>query len=76
MANETRLSILARVQETATGDSWNEFSAMYDDMIKGWLHRQGVQSQDADDIRQEVRQPIRHRVEFAVLKEYLLEVTP
>lgn len=54
MANETHLSLLARVQETTFGSSWNEFSAMYDGLIQGWLHRQGVQPQDADDIRQEV----------------------
>ena len=54
MANETQLSMLARVQETQFGASWNDFSAMYDGMIQGWLFRQGVQPQDADDIRQEV----------------------
>lgn len=54
MANETRLSMLARVQETTVGHSWNDFSVMYDGMIQGWLYRQGVQAQDADDIRQEV----------------------
>ena len=54
MANETHLSLLARVKETQTGYSWNEFSEMYDGMIRGWLFRQGVQSQDADDIRQDV----------------------
>ena len=45
MANETHLSLLARVQETTFGSSWNEFSAMYDGLIQGWLHRQGVQSE-------------------------------
>ncbi len=54
MSNETHLSMLARVQHTQIGASWNEFSALYDGMIQGWLYRQGVQSQDADDIRQEV----------------------
>ena len=54
MANETHLSMLARVQETQFGTSWNEFTEMYDGMIQGWLFRQGVQPQDADDIRQEV----------------------
>ena len=62
MANETRLSILARVQETTFGDSWSEFSAMYDDLIKGWLYRRGVQAQDADDIRQEVMTVVLRRI--------------
>ena len=54
MANETHLSMLARVQQTSIGHSWNEFSDMYDGMVQGWLRRQNVQAQDADDIRQEV----------------------
>ena len=54
MVNETQLSMLARVQQTTVGESWSEFAHMYDGMIQGWLHRQGVQAQDADDIRQEV----------------------
>ncbi len=62
MANETRLSMLARVQETSVGDSWAEFSGMYDGLIHGWLHRQGVQPQDADDIRQEVMAIVFRRI--------------
>ncbi len=54
MTNETQLSLLGRVQQTQVGNSWLEFSDMYDRMIQGWLFRQGVQAQDADDIRQEV----------------------
>ena len=54
MVNQTRVSLLGRVQETTAGQSWSEFSEMYDGLIQGWLYRQGVQSQDADDIRQEV----------------------
>lgn len=44
------------------GQSWNEFSKMYDGMIQGWLYRQGVQSQDADDIRQEVMTIVLRRI--------------
>ncbi|MFT5300936.1 MAG: RNA polymerase sigma-70 factor (ECF subfamily) [Mariniblastus sp.] len=54
MSEQTRLSILARVQETSSGDSWVEFSEIYEDLIYHWLDRQGVRRQDADDIRQEV----------------------
>ena len=54
MTDSTRLSILARVQATTAGDSWAEFSGLYDGMIHRWLDRQGVKRQDADDIRQEV----------------------
>ena len=54
MSDQTRISILARVQNTQIGSSWNEFAEIYDGLIQGWLSRQNVQSQDADDIRQEV----------------------
>jgi len=54
MSDPTRLSILARVQETTVGDSWVEFSELYEGLIHRWLDRQGVLTQDADDIRQEV----------------------
>ena len=62
MVNETHLSMLARVQATQIGHSWNEFSQMYDGMIQSWLFRQGVQSQDADDIRQEVMTIVLRRI--------------
>ncbi|MEM1069689.1 MAG: sigma-70 family RNA polymerase sigma factor [Planctomycetota bacterium] len=62
MANETQLSMLARVQQTTVGQSWNEFAELYDGMIHGWLARQGVQSQDADDIRQEVMTVVLRRI--------------
>ena len=54
MSDKTRLSILARVQETTLGESWHEFAAIYDGLIQNWLKRQGVKPQDADDVRQEV----------------------
>jgi len=46
--------MLDRVRETTEGESWTEFSAMYDGMIHSWLRRHGLQEQDADDVRQEV----------------------
>ncbi len=62
MAGETQLSMLARVQQTHVGESWGEFAQMYDGMIQGWLVRQGVQQQDADDIRQEVMTIVLRRI--------------
>lgn len=62
MAGETQLSMLARVQQTQVGESWGEFAQMYDGMIQGWLVRQGVQQQDADDIRQEVMTIVLRRI--------------
>ena len=62
MVNETQLSMLARVQHTQVGHSWNEFADMYDGMIQRWLQRHGVQAQDADDIRQEVMTVVLRRI--------------
>lgn len=54
MGESTRITLLERVRQTQTGDSWTEFTAVYDGLIYGWLRRQGVINADADDIRQEV----------------------
>ena len=58
MSDKTRLSLLDRVRDTETGDSWNEFLAVYDGLIDGWLRKQGVAGPDADDIRQEVLETV------------------
>ncbi len=54
MIDQTRLSLLERVRETSTGESWTEFIEVYGPLIRGWLVSQGVQQQDADDVQQEV----------------------
>lgn len=54
MSNSTRLTLLERVRDTTTGESWKEFADVYDTMVMSWLRAQGVQPHDADDIRQEV----------------------
>lgn len=51
---ETRLTLLARVKDSTEGDSWGDFSQIYDGWIRNWLERQGIQPQDIDDICQEV----------------------
>lgn len=63
MSDETRLSVLARVQQTTTGSSWHEFAELYEGLIQGWLRRQGVQDQDADDIHQEVMTIVLRKIE-------------
>lgn len=62
MSDMTSLSMLARVQRTTVGESWNEFSSMYDGYVVGYLRRRGVQPQDADDIRQEVMTVVLRRI--------------
>ncbi|MCA9260827.1 MAG: sigma-70 family RNA polymerase sigma factor [Planctomycetales bacterium] len=54
MTFSTRLSLLERVRETASGESWRDFCDVYDHLILGWLAQQGVSYHDAEDIRQEV----------------------
>jgi RNA polymerase sigma factor (sigma-70 family) len=54
MSSATRLSLLNRLGQTTHGRSWTDFAAVYDEIILGWLKRQGVSAEDADDIRQEV----------------------
>ena len=54
MENVTRLSLLDQLGQTTVGRSWTDFAAVYDGIILGWLKRQGVRDEDADDIRQEV----------------------
>ena len=50
----TSHSLLQRVQVGASQESWHEFVTFYDRLIQGWLLKQGVTPNDAEDIRQEV----------------------
>lgn len=54
MASATRQSLLDRVRDTNTGDSWDQFVRIYDGMILKWLRCQNVSTEDAEDVRQEV----------------------
>ena len=54
MPDSTRLSLLTRLRESQSGDSWEEFAQVYDGLILHWLSCNGVQPSDAEDIRQEV----------------------
>lgn len=54
MSHFTRLTLLERVRDTTTGESWKEFAEVYDAMVMAWLRAQRVQPHDADDVRQEV----------------------
>lgn len=58
MGHATRLTLLERVRNTQTGDSWAEFAAVYDSLIGSWLRQQAIPDFDADDIRQEVMQTV------------------
>lgn len=49
----TRLSLLEEVQQQSEL-AWDEFSAIYSQLLQRWLAGEGLQSTDADDIRQDV----------------------
>lgn len=58
MSEATRITLLDRVRQTQSGDSWDEFVAVYDALILAWLRQQAITDADADDIRQEVMQTV------------------
>lgn len=52
--NATSVSLLERIRLGASNESWYEFVTVYNRFIERWLLKQGVQPDDAEDIRQEV----------------------
>lgn len=50
----TSLSLLQRACTDRDSDAWGEFYDLYSRLIESWLRRYGIQSQDAEDVRQEV----------------------
>ncbi len=54
MTQPTRLSLLHRLQVDRSEAAWEEFAAIYEQMIQHWLDREHIQKADADDVRQDV----------------------
>ena len=54
MHNATSVSLLYRVRNQTDAESWEEFAELYYGFVHRWLRSQGVQSQDADDVVQDV----------------------
>ena len=52
--DNTSLSLLQRACSDKDSDAWGEFYDLYSRLIGSWLRRHGIQSQDAEDVRQEV----------------------
>jgi RNA polymerase sigma-70 factor, ECF subfamily len=50
----TSASLLARVRADPNSPDWRHLVELYDPLIRGWLGRQNVVGQDADDVAQEV----------------------
>lgn len=53
-ASQTRPSLLVRIRDAHDLDAWRRFSAIYEPLIRGQAHREGLQEADAADIAQEV----------------------
>jgi RNA polymerase sigma-70 factor (ECF subfamily) len=51
---DTSLSLLERLRVQPDAPSWQRLVDLYTPLIHGWLRRQGVRPQDADDLVQEV----------------------
>ena len=53
-ALNTSATMLARVQNPADGEAWNEFVGCYGPRIRQWCRRWNVQEADTEDVAQEV----------------------
>ena len=51
--NETRISLLRRVQHGSEG-AWRELTGLYQPLIQGWFERHGVARHDAEELSQDV----------------------
>jgi RNA polymerase sigma factor (sigma-70 family) len=52
--SETSLSLLQRLRAEPDDASWRRLVDLYTPLVQGWLRRQFVQLQDAEDLTQEV----------------------
>lgn len=51
---ETSLSLLQRLQGRTDNESWARLVDLYSPLIRGWLRRNSMSGQDADDVVQEI----------------------
>lgn len=52
--NETSLSLLQHLRQSAQSESWDRLGALYGPLIRAWLRKYDVQESDAEDLLQEV----------------------
>jgi RNA polymerase sigma-70 factor (ECF subfamily) len=52
--SDTSISLLDRLRQQPSGDSWQRLVTLYTPLIQGWLRRHGVPDHDVDDLVQEV----------------------
>lgn len=53
-STQTHATLLARLRAEGDGAAWPEFVARYEELIKGFSRRRGLQPADVDDVTQEV----------------------
>lgn len=52
--NDTSLSLLNRLRQSADSESWDRLLKLYTPLISAWLYKYDVLNSDADDLAQEV----------------------
>ena len=52
--NETSLSLLQQMRQCPEKEAWERLHRLYEPLIRKWLMRYELQSNDADDVTQEV----------------------
>lgn len=53
-ASATHLTLLNRLRDGGDHAAWRDFADRYEELIRGFARRQGVQGPDADDVVQDV----------------------
>lgn len=61
----TSLTLLERLRNADDSEAWTRFHDLYAPLIRWWLAARGLQTQDAEDVQQEVM-----RVAFAELSRF------
>jgi RNA polymerase sigma-70 factor (ECF subfamily) len=56
--DETRPSLLARIQDSQDGEAWREFIELYSPFLYRFMRRRGLQPADAADVTQDVMRTV------------------
>ncbi len=54
MTHDTSLSLLQRLKGDRESPDWIRFVSLYDPLLRGWLRRNGLLTDDSDDVVQNV----------------------
>jgi RNA polymerase sigma-70 factor (ECF subfamily) len=79
--HETSASLLDRLRDHPDAAAWDRLVDLYTPLIRGWLLRQGLPPQDADDVVQDVMQvlvrklPLFQRQRIGSFRAWLRNIT-